>query len=620
MIKIKFHKQSSHSSQSSIKLNPLSTTTLSPDVPRRIRRDMDNVTTGGWFNHVFRLSGIVDDMTRRGLPIDVEALEEFKYRLMAYEELTREDISEHVTFRGSELGREFTKRVVCKELPDCIAEKLKEMSGKVKVTKHKNGTTSETRLKKEFTTNGDAKYPVLIWEYEDWFREMIETWPRLEDGSKYEWFVDEGNIGWIHKVYPFNPASVQQLTEYVKACGYDIREKTKKTAKGKEKKESLDDDELARLDKETNDPIFSLIRTLREKGKLRSTYAEGYMPNGKDGRLHSTFTFMPATGQLSSRNPNVQVIPRDTEDADEFKRCIRAREGRVLVNCDFTGYHALMLGYLADCPEYMRLSRLGVHDYVASYILRDKIHKMVYVDGDRGSVVLTDELREETIEHLKDLDLWISYDDKTLKGKLSWIKNNHTYTRSKIAKPTILGVGFGMGANKMSETYPDSFPTKAHAQGIIDVVKRLFPAIFHYQEFITRLAHKQGYLISPFGAMRRFHDAMTYNQRGELIGGEDAEKAKAFLPANCAFSVKKDVLIRLEEMGALERYYYILDVHDSLVFECPVELWEECVRVVVGEMMHPVELLDGLVCDVEAEVGPNYKDMKKVNLRELGVV
>src|SRR5581483_6706698 len=71
----------------------------------------------------------------------------------------------------------------------------------------------------------------------------------------------------------------------------------------------------------------------------------------------------PATGRLSSENPNMQNIPKEGPLAAKFKSLIHATPGHVLIKRDYSGIDAVLTGYFAHDPEYMRLALLGVHTF-----------------------------------------------------------------------------------------------------------------------------------------------------------------------------------------------------------------------------------------------------------------
>jgi uracil-DNA glycosylase family 4 len=89
-------------------------------------------------------------------------------------------------------------------------------------------------------------------------------------------------------------------------------------------KPTTGEDELRRLAKKTGDLLLPKILEHREIDKARGTYVRGWKP-GPDGCVHSSFGFKPATGQMSSENPNVQNYYSHGELAQKMKAMIVSR-------------------------------------------------------------------------------------------------------------------------------------------------------------------------------------------------------------------------------------------------------------------------------------------------------
>src|SRR5262249_39414258 len=128
------------------------------------------------------------------------------------------------------------------------------------------------------------------------------------------------------EVLPVNAGSPDQVKDYSKfrrkqeidghmARGHnrdwaESHAKYKVPYNRKEKKDTTDKKELLALGKRTGDQVFATTVQYREFGKLKGTYVDGWKPDSA-GRVHPFFLFAPATGQLSSENPNGQNIPSE---------------------------------------------------------------------------------------------------------------------------------------------------------------------------------------------------------------------------------------------------------------------------------------------------------------------
>lgn len=386
-------------------------------------------------------------------------------------------------------------------------------------------------------------------------------------------------------VYLVWKPSNKALIKYMRHRGHVVPKNIKTN------KETSNALELKRLYRSTQDPLYGKVLEYRKAQTVLSNHIENWRP-GSDSRVHSTFYYDPATGQLSSRRPNVQNAPKHDDPefggyAKVFRGMIKAAPEHTIIELDFKSFHAQTLAFEASDPAYLRLAKLDIHSYLTAHLIHEP----------RAGVAL-------------------SWPDAELGEYLAWIKKNHKFVRDKKAKPTILGYGFGLGYRKLYDMNKESFESEREAKNTIAMLDAAFPITKAWRDTIRQKAHDQGFLISRFGYIRYFWE--VYQRRGDRWSpGDDSEAAIAFLPANDAFGQIKDVIGRLELNGWLERYRFINTIHDSLLFECPTNLLDECHKNVTMEMERPSTVLidpvvapNGLSVEVESSAGPDWAHMK----------
>lgn len=393
---------------------------------------------------------------------------------------------------------------------------------------------------------------------------------------------------------PFLVTSPQQMKAYAASKHHNIPKNSKK-------KYAMDRETLDRLIKSTGDPLYSQAIDLRECVKMDSTYGAGWMPHS-DGFVHTQFSFLPSTGQLSSTGPNVQNVvnvSKKGQIAIEFNSAIEALPGYVLTEFDYKSFHAQTLGIEAGDMSYVRLARLDLHSYVAAQFL-----KLPYCD------------------------VALSWEDEELKAWLKWYRKNYTLKngdsfeklRNKQAKPAGLAYGFGIGGRKLFETNRDSFNNMGEADRLIDTLNGEFPITAQFRETIPLVAAKSNRLISRFCCPRWFWDVRRFNpQKRDWEHGKDWEKAIAYLPANHAFCHKKQALKVLYDAGLCDRYGFINDVHDALKFHTHESVAEESLYAVKDAMEFESEVLmlpDGnrFSCEVEVKRGKSWATLEEVHV------
>lgn len=433
------------------------------------------------------------------------------------------------------------------------------------------------------------------------YKRDSEAMRRMAQGGKWERRTIDGVERWC-RIEPFRPSPVQ-LKAYMRHRGHRVPHLPG------ESKESTFKLGLQRLWVETGDPLYAKVLEYREIEKMASAYL---WPCGDDGRVHATFTFAPATGQISARRPPVQTGPNPKKMgrlAERFRSIIAAPPGHLIVEFDYKSFHVLTLGFEARDPDYMRMARIDMHSFVAAT-------RLLRVEREDELLALPD-------EELKERLRWWRKSDRT--WEISGRPRTFAFVRDERAKPSILGYGFGLGARKLFEMNRESFSTLAEAKAVLDALNGLFPRTARFRDEIRALAHKQGFLKSRYGYVRYFWNVMTWDAKARRWrSGEDSEAAVAFLPANDAFGIKKEAMLRLEEGGWNERARLINEIHDALLFEIPKNCLEEAIAAILGEMERPSETLvdpetapEGLWCEVSVAAGPNWGRMSEFPTEDL---
>jgi hypothetical protein len=392
------------------------------------------------------------------------------------------------------------------------------------------------------------------------------------------------------RIYDFNPNSSQQLLAYMKAKGV-------KPPKGKQEdrdgnqKDTTAKKQLQRLAHRTGDSFYLKVIEYRELSKMRGTYIDGFQPHA-DGRVHTTFTFDTGTGQLTSRNPNVQNFPKHGRLARAVRGMVAAPEGSVIVEADFKSYHVLTTGFEAEDAQWMRLARLDMHTFVAGCF----------------TAAWSPSIMEES--------------DAALLDRFKWYKSDseRKRVRDKQAKSAILGIGFGMGYRRLYNENLEHFESERVAKRFHDLLRSIFPRVFDWQQRIRQLAHRQQYLRSRFGHLRRFYEVFVW-KNGAWAPGDQAEEAVAFLPANHAFGNIRECMKEQRARGLDERFGLCNNVHDSFVYVFPSRMLDEFLADVIPVLTapskvltHPILAPGGLTVGVEVMAGKTWASMEELKI------
>lgn len=371
----------------------------------------------------------------------------------------------------------------------------------------------------------------------------------------------------------------------------------------RENKTTFDETALKQLIKKyPHDKLYPLILKQREYVKLISTYigvtqenglVRGGMPVGRDGKIHCQYTHNPSTLRLACQQPNMTNLPRAKQEEDLqtiVRNLIIASKGHILVELDFSAIEACLVGFFAGSADYIRLSKLGIHSYLASHVL-----------GRPADLKWSDKDLKEYFKEIK-------------KSKDQAVQD--VYNASK--RVTHLS-GYGGTPKKMQIAEPEAFPTVKDAERLQGIYFDLCPYIRKWHLQVQLQADKDGFLRNPFSYVHRFSSVFKYTKEaGKWIRhpGDDANRVLAFLPQSTAAGIIKEAMLRLwlerfEEAGQ----YLRLQVHDSLVSEVPDTLVEQVEAVMKEEMTKPIPELrlpksyglgDYLTIDVESKKGPRW--------------
>jgi uracil-DNA glycosylase family 4 len=540
-----------------------------------IKRDLANGQLGGVFdNHVTRMNRVFDYMSEQGVPRDEALRTEAEGKLVAILTGLQAQMEEVVPPEAKNW-----KMRVATRCPKCGTQDVKAAHYK---------SIGKKRLKAgeiEQPCAGLKSVKEKVAVHAEPFKLSTPSLKRYQDVQKHKPIID-------HKV----------------------KDRVKVT---------FDDNAIQRLRKKyPKDTLYPLIGEFRKHQKLLSTYigrtqpdgsVKGGLQIGKDGLIHPNFTHNPSTLRSACQNPNLQNLPRpktlpngepDMSDPATWIRClVAARPGHTFGARDYSGIEAVLVGYFARDPGYIRLAKHDVHSFYTAYALSE-------LDG--------------TV-HPNDLPL-LSWDDERLFTRLAEIKKEFKEQRNSLYKHLVHGANFMQGARGAAEKiYSETGveqPLKL-VQRVMDIYFELFPRIRQWHVATLEQADHDGYLRNPFGYIHRFYRVYEWDKVGDQWQkepGPDANKVIAFGPQSTAAGIIKEAMMRMyfdrfEEAG---RYLRLL-IHDEIFLEVPIDRVAAVDAVMREEMERPIQCMpmlpewnmgEHLTVLTEAKEGERWGQMK----------
>ncbi len=348
---------------------------------------------------------------------------------------------------------------------------------------------------------------------------------------------------------PFNINSPKQVGELL----FDRLRLDSKAKKSKTGQYSTSEEVLVAL-KERH-PVVGAILDYRALSKLISTYISalpGYI--AADGKIHTTYNqTVTATGRLSSSNPNLQNLPVRTERGQLIRRAVIPDEGCLFLSADYSQIELRLMAHFSQDEHMLAAFRNGqdIHAATAARIFGLPIEQ-------------------------------ISKDQR------------------RQAKTANFGIIYGISAFGLAQQLDCS---RTEAKQLIDDYFAAFPRVIQYIEAQKELARQRGYAETLFGRKRYLPDINSHNATVRSFAERNAVNAP--IQGTAADIIKMAMVSihrRLKEENL--RAQMIMQVHDELNFNVPVEEVDRVREIVVTEMQNAVHLSIPLIAD--CGVGTNW--------------
>lgn len=347
----------------------------------------------------------------------------------------------------------------------------------------------------------------------------------------------------------FNVGSPKDVSRIL----FDVLELPKTHSKKRKTGWSTDATVLDKLSE--NHPLPAAILEYRQLQGLDSRYLStlpGYVE--PDGRIHTTFRqAVAATGRLASADPNLQNIPIRTFEGRRIRECFVPAKGTVFLSADYSQVELRVLAHYTQAEALLESFRTGedIHRRTASEVFKTPIEE---VSSEQRSA----------------------------------------------AKAINFGLMYGMSAFRLGR---DLGIGRAEAETYMEEYFGRMPKVQEWIEGSKALCRRDGYVTTLFGRRRLIPEiySKTFSERSQ--GEREAVNTRV---QGTAADIIKLAMIKvdraLRESGMKARM--LLQVHDELLLEVPVDEVAAISDLVIREMEAAVELAVPL--DVNAATGENW--------------
>lgn len=349
----------------------------------------------------------------------------------------------------------------------------------------------------------------------------------------------------------FNPDSVvskRQLLFSPKREGGLGLKPTKKTPKGQA---SVDDEVISAL--QHKHPVLPLILQWQESKKLKSTYVDGLLPKLVNDRLHPSFHLhRAATGRLSSSDPNLQNIPRDSSVRSLFV----APEGEALLVFD---YDQIELRVMCMFSHDKRMSEFFLNE--------QDIH------AGAAALCFNKPIEEVTAEE------------------------------RQIGKGVNFLTAYGGGYMKLART---TGIEEKRAKYVIDTYYKQFSGITRWKQEEVIKARRRGYVTTLSGRRRRLPDLSSSND--DLRSRAERQAINAIVQGSAA-DICKIAMIDTHEAFQGTGAKLLVQVHDELIASCPEDRVDEVIPIMMKAMGHG-KVIEGIPLKVSGHAAYSWSEAK----------
>ena len=320
---------------------------------------------------------------------------------------------------------------------------------------------------------------------------------------------------------------------------------------------STDVDTLEKLQDEH--PCIPLILRYRQVAKLNGTYTDALMRKmDREGRIHSFFDQTgTVTGRISSSEPNLQNIPVRTESGRLIRRAFVASEGRVLVDADYSQIELRVLAHLSGDKNMCDAFNRGqdIHTATAAEVYGVK--------------------PEEVTKEMRSASKAVNF--------------GLVYGISEFGLARNIGI------------------TRKEAADFIARYFSRYPGVHAYMDEAVKNGYETGTAVTLMGRRRTLPELKSPNGNTRAFGERVAMNAPV---QGTAADIIKLAMVEVDKRlneGHFEAKL-ILQVHDELILEAPIDEAEKVAAMLKECMEKVVTLKVPLVAEVN--IGESWAETK----------
>jgi DNA polymerase-1 len=298
-------------------------------------------------------------------------------------------------------------------------------------------------------------------------------------------------------------------------------------------------------------PAIDAVIDYRAWDRANNTYYHRYLEHmDADGIVHPNLNLNgTVAGRPSASKPNMQAVPRYNK-IYKIKDVFLARPGYLLVSADYSQAELRMGSWYARERRMIKLLNAG-----------GDIH---------GAVSLQLRIAEN-----------FGIDEAEARD---------------IAKRINFGVLYGIGAWKLAKNLRCS---EADAKAFLDMYHGQYRNLRPFYRHMQFMGQYHGYIRMWTGRVRRYNTegAQPHKALSNLVQGGVAE-------------MMRHAILKLDQLVQEGYFHMVLQVHDQILFEVPIDTINECC-IVIKEIMEDFPQFNECPPKVDISIGKRWGKMEK---------
>jgi len=292
---------------------------------------------------------------------------------------------------------------------------------------------------------------------------------------------------------------------------------------------------------------------------------------GPEGRVHGAVNINTETGRLSARRPSLQNQPALEKDRYGIRRAFTAEEGKTLIVCDYGQLELRLLAHMADCKS-MKEAFIAGGDFHSRTALG--MYPNIREAMDKGECLLEYGPKRE------------GEDEDAPQPPL--LKDMFASERRK-AKVLNFSIAYGKTAHGLAKDFGTDLE---EANKTVDLWYSDRPEVRSWQEVQRKHAEKHGHVRTLLGRTRSLPDAKSRNEQFK----SHALRAAINTPIQGgAADIAMLAMLKIQRCPRLKQlgYKLLMQIHDEVILEGPVEHEEEALALTKAHMQNPFEDANG---------------------------